>query len=100
MAERHTILEKECIVRASGSNLNLSIQKLEGDVSADLQNIEHIHVVPEHGEQTPGGGRSKGVHSIKERDDILLSGNSVQRLCICERRTECRGCTRRRVEKK
>jgi len=77
MAERHTILEKECIVRASSSNLNVSIQILEGDISSDLQNIEHILVVPEHREQRPGRGRRKCVHCIKERDDILLSGSSV-----------------------
>jgi len=99
MGERHTILEKEGIVRTSSSNLNLSIQILEGDISADLQNIEHILVVPEYREQTPGRGRRKGVHCIKERDNILLSRNGVQRLCICERRTECRGCVRGRVEK-
>ena len=99
MGKCHTILKKECIVRASSSNLNLSIQKLEGDISADLQNIKHILVVPEYREQTPGRGRRKGVRCIKERDNILLSRGSVQWLCICERRTECRGCARRRVEK-
>ena len=65
-----------------------------------MQNIKHILVVPEYREQRPGRGRTcKGVHCIKERDNIRLSRGSVQRLCICERRTECRGCACGRVEK-
>ena len=48
MGKRYTILEKECIASASSSNFNLSVQILEGDISADLQNIKHLLVVPEY----------------------------------------------------
>lgn len=104
MRERYPILEKECVIIASSSDFDMSIPVLECYLTANLQNVKHILIVPENREQREVVRetlRGKSVQGVEERDDVLMPGGRIQRLCIGEGSAErSSGRVRGRLENK